>query len=70
MGYSLAWGWLGGKAMKPHATPLTPPPVMPDQQLVSQAAKKEAAMSIGRTGRASTLLSAGSDVGASDKLGP
>lgn len=81
MGYSLAGlaviaagGMLTGKGpagkLKPAPSVLAPPPQMPDQLLINQAAKKEAALSIGRTGRASTILTSGSDVAASDKLGP
>lgn len=69
-GVAEAAGAAGKGPLAKGPSPLPPTPLMPDQQLMGQAAKREAALSIGRTGRASTILSAGSDVGTSDKLGP
>jgi hypothetical protein len=63
---------VAASAAKSVLTPKTPkaPPVvpMPDQTVIDQAARKSAAQQLSRTGRASTVLSAGTDTG--DRLGP
>jgi hypothetical protein len=50
-------------APKPKTPPVVVP--MPDEQAIVAAKKKAAATSLGRTGRASTILS-----DATDRLGP
>lgn len=69
-------GYLGYKGMKgvqhilsPGHPALPKPPLMPDETQLEQAKKKSIAQQLARTGRASTILSAGTDTGG-DKLGP
>jgi len=70
-------GVVGGAANKgplasifhPRTQPLPKVPPMPDQLALDQAAQRKAALEASRqTGRASTILSSGTDTG--DRLGP
>lgn len=66
-------GYLTGKgpagSLRPAATPLKPPPVMPDQVTLNQEQiQQEAQAAALRQGRASTILTSNASTG--DKLGP
>ncbi len=67
-------GYLTGKGpagkLQPKAPALPQVPAMPDQTVINQQQQLQAALAQGRTGRASTVLSGGSDAAASDRLGP
>ncbi len=68
-GLATGKGPAGGLAPKGPSIPQTP--VMPDQTQQLQAGQVAAARAAAlQRGRASTVLSAGSDVGTQDKLGP
>lgn len=65
-----AGGYTAAKMITPSKPRLPQTPAMPDQTVIDQQQKLQAALALGRTGRSSTILSAGSDAGTSDRLGP
>lgn len=67
-GYLTGKGPAGSLAPKPKALPQVP--AMPDQTVINQQQQLQAALAQGRSGRASTVLSSGSDAGTADRLGP